>query len=245
MKRIVIFGATSAIAQACARIWAERGASLYLVGRRAERLEAMAGDLGVRGAKEVGWSAHDLADLEAHEALVERAHEALGGFDVALVAHGTLGDQSLLAEDPSLAAEALALNFVSAASLLTLLAKRMEKAGSGCIAVISSVAGDRGRQSNYVYGSAKAGLSAFASGLRGRLHGRGVSVLTVKPGFVDTPMTAHVKKGLLFVSPETVARGIVRAVDRKKDVAYIPGFWRAIMWIIRGIPERLFKRLPL
>lgn len=244
MKKIVIFGATSAIAQACARIWAGRNDTLYLVGRRAERLEAVAGDLEVRGAQ-VQWVAHDLADLEAHASLVNRAAEALGGIDVALLAHGTLGDQTLLRQDASLAAESIALNFVSAASLLSHLANRMEKQGAGSLAVISSVAGDRGRQSNYVYGAAKAGLSAFASGLRNRLQKRGVHVLTIKPGFVDTPMTAHVKKGLLFASPETVGQGIVKAIDRKKDVAYVPGFWRPIMWVVRGIPERLFKRLSL
>lgn len=245
MRKIVIFGATSAIAQACARIWAERGDALYLVGRRAERLEAMAGDLEVRGAKKVRFEARDLSDLEAHEAIVDRAAEALGGMDVALIAHGVLGDQTLLQQDASLAAETIALNFVSAASLLTHLANRMETQGAGTLAVISSVAGDRGRQSNYVYGAAKAGLSAFASGLRNRLQKRGVHVLTIKPGFVDTPMTAHVKKGPLFASPESVARGIVRAIDKKRDVLYVPGFWRPIMWLIRGIPERLFKRLPL
>lgn len=245
MKKIVIFGATSAIAQACARIWAGRKDALFLVGRNAERLEAVAADLKVRGASRVEFLAHDLADLEAHERLVARADEALGGVDVALVAHGTLGDQTLLRQDVSMAVEAIGVNFVSAASLLSHLANLMEKRRGGTIAVISSVAGDRGRQSNYVYGAAKAGLSAFASGLRNRLQKSGVSVVTVKPGFVDTPMTAHVKKGPLFATPEAVARGIVKAIDRRKDVVYVPGFWRPIMWLIRSIPERIFKRLSL
>ena len=245
MKRIVVFGATSAIAQACARIWAGRGDALFLVGRNAERLKAVAGDLKVRGAPKVEFLAHDLADLEAHERLVGRADEALGGIDVALVAHGVLGDQMLLREDISLAVESIQVNFVSAASLLSHLANLMEKRKGGTIAVISSVAGDRGRQSNYVYGAAKAGLTAFASGLRNRLQKSGVSVVTIKPGFVDTPMTAHVKKGPLFARPDTVARAIVRAIDRRKDVVYVPGFWRPIMWLIRSIPERIFKRLSL
>lgn len=144
-----------------------------------------------------------------------------------------------------MAVEAIGVNFVSAASLLSHLANLMEKRRGGTIAVISSVAGDRGRQSNYVYGAAKAGLSAFASGLRNRLQKSGVSVVTIKPGFVDTPMTAHVKKGPLFATPEAVARGIVKAIDRRKDVVYVPGFWRPIMWLIRSIPERIFKRLSL
>lgn len=246
MKRIVVFGATSAIAQACARIWAGRHDALFLVGRNAERLEAVAGDLEVRGAPKVEFLAHDLADLEAHERLVGRADEALGGIDVALVAHGVLGDQMLLREDISLAVESIHVNFVSAASLLSHLANLMEKRKGGTIAVISSVAGDRGRQSNYVYGAAKAGLSAFASGLRNRLQKSGVSVVTIKPGFVDTPMTAHIsKKGPLFAHPDAVGRAIVRAIDRRKDVVYVPGFWRPIMWVIRSIPERIFKRLSL
>ena len=245
MKRIVVFGATSAIAQACARIWAGRGDALFLVGRNAERLEAVAGDLKVRGASQVEWLAHDLADLEAHESLVARADAALGGIDVALVAHGVLGDQMLLREDVSLAVESIHVNFVSAASLLAHLANLLERRKAGTIAVISSVAGDRGRQSNYVYGAAKAGLTAFASGLRNRLQKSGVSVVTIKPGFVDTPMTAHVKKGPLFARPDTVARAIVRAIDRRKDVVYVPGFWRLIMWVVRSIPERIFKRLSL
>jgi len=245
VKRIVVFGATSAIAQACARIWAGRGDALFLVGRNAERLEAVAGDLKVRGASQVEWLAHDLADLEAHESLVARADAALGGIDVALVAHGVLGDQMLLREDVSLAVESIHVNFVSAASLLAHLANLLERRKAGTIAVISSVAGDRGRQSNYVYGAAKAGLTAFASGLRNRLQKSGVSVVTIKPGFVDTPMTAHVKKGPLFARPDTVARAIVRAIDRRKDVVYVPGFWRLIMWVVRSIPERIFKRLSL
>ena len=245
MKRIVVFGATSAIAQACARIWAGRGDALFLVGRNAERLEAVAGDLKVRGASQVEWLAHDLADLEAHESLVARADATLGGIDVALVAHGVLGDQMLLREDVPLAVESIHVNFVSAASLLAHLANLLERRKAGTIAVISSVAGDRGRQSNYVYGAAKAGLTAFASGLRNRLQKSGVSVVTIKPGFVDTPMTAHVKKGPLFARPDTVARAIVRAIDRRKDVVYVPGFWRLIMWVVRSIPERIFKRLSL
>jgi len=245
VKRIVVFGATSAIAQACARIWAGRGDALFLVGRNAERLEAVAGDLKVRGASQVEWLAHDLADLEAHESLVARADATLGGIDVALVAHGVLGDQMLLREDVPLAVESIHVNFVSAASLLAHLANLLERRKAGTIAVISSVAGDRGRQSNYVYGAAKAGLTAFASGLRNRLQKSGVSVVTIKPGFVDTPMTAHVKKGPLFARPDTVARAIVRAIDRRKDVVYVPGFWRLIMWVVRSIPERIFKRLSL
>lgn len=245
MKRTLVLGATSSIAHETARIWASRKDSLYLVGRNAERLEAVAADLRVRGASRVETEVRDLTDLEAHDGIVRRAEEALGGLDRALLAHGTLGDQALSQEDFTEAEKELRNNFLSAASLLTHLANRFETKKAGSIVVISSVAGDRGRQSNYVYGSAKAAVSAFTSGLRNRLQKSGVSVLTVKPGFVDTPMTAHVPKNPLFARPEAVARGIVRAEDRRRDVVYLPGFWRLIMLAVRMLPERIFKKLSL
>ena len=136
-------------------------------------------------------------------------------------------------------------NAVSVAALLTSIAVRLEQRRAGSIAVISSVAGDRGRQSNYVYGSSKALVTAFLSGLRQRLYKVGVAVITIEPGFVDTPMTAAFRKGLLWAKPQQVAAGIVRAIDRSRAVVYLPGFWRPIMFIIRAIPETLFRRLSL
>lgn len=245
MNRVLILGATSAIAQECAKIFAARGDRLFLVARDPQRLQALVSDLKVRGAAEVASQAADLSDLGAHEALVSAARTALGGLDIALIAHGTLGDQKGCERDFSVAERELRTNFLSAASLMTHLANLFEAQRSGALAVISSVAGDRGRQSNYVYGSAKAALTSFASGLRNRLSASGVSVLTVKPGFVDTPMTAAVPKNPLFVGPDRVARGIVRAIDRRKDVVYLPAFWRLIMFAIRSVPERMFKKLKL
>jgi short-subunit dehydrogenase len=245
MKRVLILGATSAIAQACAKLFAARGDSLLLVGRNPERLEAIAADLRVRGAGAVTTRVMDLNDLAAHDALISEGQASLGGLDLALIAHGTLGDQKACERDFAQAEQELRTNFLSAASLLTVLANRFEAQRSGALAVISSVAGDRGRQSNYVYGTAKAALTAFTSGLRNRLAPFGVSVLTVKPGFVDTPMTAAFPKNRLFVGPERIAEGIVRGIDRGKDVIYLPGFWRLIMFLIRSVPERLFKRLKL
>lgn len=245
MRKIFLAGATSAIAQACARIWAERGDALFLVARNAERLEAIAADLRVRGAKQVETRVLDLCDLEAHPGLVDEAVVKLGGIDMALIAHGTLGDQEAAQRDFEVAEAELRNNFISAASLLSVLANHMEAQGRGTLAAISSVAGDRGRQSNYVYGSAKAGLSAFLSGLRNRLHKSGVSVVTIKPGFVDTPMTAHVAKGPLFASPEKVGAAIVAAMEKGRAVVYVPTFWRLIMFVVRSIPERIFQRLSL
>jgi decaprenylphospho-beta-D-erythro-pentofuranosid-2-ulose 2-reductase len=242
---VLILGATSAIAQETARLFAAAGDKLFLVARNPERLEAVVHDLKTRGAVQVESLRVDLARTEDHASLIERAQTALGGLDVALIAHGTLGDQKASERDWELAERELRTNFLSAASLLTHLGNRFEAQRGGTIAVISSVAGDRGRQSNYVYGSAKAALSTFAAGLRNRLFKAGVHVVTVKPGFVDTPMTAHLPKNALFVGPDKIARGIVRAIERKRDVVYLPWFWRWILLVIRSVPERVFKRLSL
>ncbi|MES2936146.1 MAG: SDR family oxidoreductase [Pseudomonadota bacterium] len=245
MKRILVIGATSAIAEATARAWAAQGHSLYLVGRARERLETLAADLRVRGAPLADAGVLDVNELDRHAEVLEAAAAALGGIDVVLVAHGTLPDQAACEQDPVLTLRELHTNATSTIALLTLVANRMQAQGQGTIAVITSVAGDRGRQSNYVYGSAKAAVATFLQGLRNRLHRHGVRVLTIKPGFVDTPMTAAFPKGPLWASPGQVARAIARAVERGADVAYVPGFWLFIMLAIRHIPERVFKRMRL
>jgi decaprenylphospho-beta-D-erythro-pentofuranosid-2-ulose 2-reductase len=137
------------------------------------------------------------------------------------------------------------VNFTATAALLTLIANRFEAQRHGTIAVITSVAGDRGRQSNYIYGAAKGGLVVFLQGLRNRLHHAGVSVVTLKPGFVDTPMTAHLPKNFLFCSPRRAGRAIHRAIEARRSVAYIPWFWRPIMALVTILPELVFKRLRL
>jgi len=245
MARTLIIGANSAIAEAVARRLAARGDSLYLLARSAERLEALARDLELRGGRVAGWARFDARDTAAHPAAMDAAVAALGGLDTALVAHGTLGDQKACEASVPETLDQLSTNLLSVVSLGTLLANRFEAQGSGTLAVISSVAGDRGRQSNYVYGTAKAGVSAFVSGLRNRLHRSGVRVVTIKPGFVDTPMTAGMRKGPLFSSADAVARGIVAAMDSGQDVVYLPFFWRFIMAAVRAVPEPLFKRLKL
>ena len=245
MQRVLLFGATSAIAQAAARIMAERGDHLYLVARGKERLETVAADLRARGGGDVQTEVLDANDLAACEGVAARAEAALGGLDVVLVAHGTLGDQKASQAGFAAAQRELTTNFLSVVALLTPAANRFEEKRAGVLCVIGSVAGDRGRQSNYVYGTAKAAVATFLQGLRNRLHPAGVAVVTVKPGFVDTPMTAHLPKGILFASPEKVARGIVRAIDGRKDVVYLPWFWRPILFIIRHVPEAIFKRTKL
>lgn len=243
MQRILIIGATSAIAEATARIYASRSAALFLVARNAGRLEAIAADLAVRGAGRVDTHVLDVNDLDRHGAMLDAAWNALREVDVVLVAHGTLPDQSACEHDAGVALREFATNATSTIALATLLANRLPPTAT--LAVISSVAGDRGRASNYLYGSAKAAVSEFMSGLRQRMGPRGINVLTIKPGFVDTPMTRAFRKGPLWAKPEHVARGIVSAIDRRRAVVYLPAFWWAVMAVIRHIPEFVFRRIRL
>ena len=244
-RRVLVLGATSAIAQATARRLARDGDGLFLVARDPDRLEIVARDLEIRGARTVGRLAADLNDFARHAEIIAEAARELDGLDTVLLAHGVLGDQQRCQMSFAEAELVLRTNLLSAVSLLTILADRFEEQGAGTIVALSSVAGDRGRQSNYVYGASKGALSLFLQGLRNRLHRCGVRVLTVKPGFVATPMTAHLERGPLFAAPETIARGIHRALRHGGDVIYLPGFWRIIMGVIRAIPESLFKRLKL
>lgn len=245
MLKILVLGATSAIAHETIRHFAADGADLFLVGRNQQKLESIQNDLQVRGAKRVQVHAFDLNLIPEHPALIEKAIQSLGGLDAVLMAHGTLGNQQESQASVEVTLQELTTNFLSAVSLLTLIANHMEAQRRGAIAVISSVAGDRGRGSNYVYGTAMAGKTAFLQGLRNRMAKCGVSVLTVKPGFVDTPMTADIPKNALFADPADVGKTIYNAMKAGKDEIYVPFFWRYIMGIITSIPEFIFKRLSL
>ncbi|MFO1517287.1 MAG: SDR family oxidoreductase [Lysobacterales bacterium] len=245
MKRVLIIGATSAIAEATARLFAARSDALFLVARDAARLAQIAADLRVRGAVRVGAAPLDVTDFDRQSAVLEQAERELGGIDTVLIAHGTLSDQAACQDSVPALRQEFDVNAVATLALLTHLANRFEAQRHGTIAVISSVAGDRGRASNYVYGSAKAAVTAFLSGLRQRLWRSGVHVVTIKPGFVDTPMTRDLRKNALWASPARVAAGIVRAIDGGTAVAYVPAFWSGVMAVIRAIPERIFRRLRL
>ena len=244
-RKILVLGATSGIAEATCRIWAFQGASLFLVARNAEKLAAVAADLKTRGAAYVDTAVADLDDTDHHPALLAHAINSLTGMDIAYLAHGILGDQTEAERDFNTAAQILHTNFVAPVSLLTWLANFCVQRRAGTIAVISSVAGDRGRKSNYLYGSSKAGLSAFLGGLRNRVDREGVTVLTIKPGPVKTAMTANMPKSEKFADVESVAESIVSAIDKRKDILYVPFQWQPIMFIIRNIPERIFKKLNL
>ena len=248
-KRILVLGATSGIAEASIRIWASRGENLFLVGRNADRLNAVAADARTRGAGFVEVAIANLDHTNAHPELLAHAINSLGGLDVAYVAVGLLGDQSRAERSFSDAGQILHTNFIAPVSLLTWLANYCAQRHGGTLAVLSSVAGERGRKSNYVYGSSKAGLSIFVDGLRNRIDRQGVRVMTIKPGPVKTAMTEGMKGEAKFADVNKVAAKIVSAVDKGHrkgpDILYVPGRWRFIMAAVRAIPESHFKKMDL
>jgi short-subunit dehydrogenase len=240
-QRVAIFGATSTVAQCLARRYAQRGARLALIGRDAKKLAALAESLGPAA---VVVRAQDFAETEQADATVGAAFAALGGFDLALIAHGLLGDQLRSEHELAVALEIAHVNYTSVVALLIPIANRMAAQGGGQIAVLSTVAAERGRPRNYTYAAAKAALNVYLQGLRSRLYGDGVSVHTLKLGPMDTPMTVGHKKNALFTSADRAAQGIVRALSRGVEEAFVPGFWRPIMFVVRNLPEPLFQRLP-
>jgi decaprenylphospho-beta-D-erythro-pentofuranosid-2-ulose 2-reductase len=243
---VLIVGATSTIARHAAGELASRGARLHLAARDEAEAGRIGQDLEVRRGAEVSWSPFEATDYEGHEHLPNRATEAMGGLDGLLVAVGMLGDQAQAEADPGHLRDVIEVNYGAPASLITATANRFEEQGHGWIAALSSVAGDRGRPSNYAYGSAKAGLTAFLEGLRGRLHESSVHVLTAKPGPTDTKMTFGMDDPPpLMAEPEQVAKRIVWAIEEEKDVCYAPPIWRYIMAAIRLIPAPIFKKLDL
>ncbi|WP_407278724.1 SDR family oxidoreductase [Aromatoleum evansii] len=246
MKRVMIIGATSAIATACARLWANQGSEFFLVARNGEKLEQTAADLRARGANAVTTYRMDATDFAAQPRMLEQCLSTLQQIDIALIAHGTLPDQQACEQDVALALQEFTNNGTSVIALLTLLAQQFQAQRCGTLAVISSVAGDRGRPSNYLYGTAKAAVSTFCEGLRARLFKVGVHVMTIKPGFVDTPMTQGLPlPAALVATSEHVALRIVKGVEGKVGTLYTPWFWELIMVIIRCIPQPIFKRLNL
>jgi len=241
---VLILGATSAIASALAREFATHKFDLVLGGRDREELSALASDFSLRYGVRAGVLPLDALDTQSHASTLRSfLAEAGNALEGVVVCMGYLGDQAKGQCDWEEARRILETNFTGCVSALNILANHFEPRRAGFICAISSVAGDRGRQSNYLYGAAKAGLSAYLQGLRNRLFHAHVKVLTVKPGFVDTHMT-YGRSGLFLVaSPESVAKDIFRAIVKGKDVVYLPWFWRPIMLVVRSIPEGIFKRL--
>jgi short-subunit dehydrogenase len=244
-KRVVILGATSAIAEQAARLWAGEGAHLVLAGRNAERLRSIADDLRVRGAAAAHAVVLDLADADA-QAELDRMAELIGPVDVVLLAYGVLGDQAAAEQDPAVARAVLETDFLSASVWCLAAANHFASRHAGVLIVIGSVAGDRGRMSNYIYGAAKGGLAILVQGIAHRLAPTGARAVLIKPGFVDTPMTAGIApKGFLWARPEAIAAGIKKAAESGGPIVYAPWWWRFVMLIIRLVPARIFHKTKL
>lgn len=243
---LLVLGASSRMASRVAHRFAAEGHDIYLAALEEGAAEALAADLRVRyGVKAVGGS-FDATDLDSHKPLLDQIEAVLGPVDVALLAFGFMGDQEASQSDATKARQVIDVNYTGAVSLSEALAERMAPRRRGSIIGISSVAGDRGRRGNYIYGSAKGAFALYLQGLRSRMHEHGVHVMTVKPGFTDTRMTWGLDTGAIPVAaPEKVAEAIYCSWQRKAEVIYVPGFWMAVMGAIKAVPERIFKRLSI
>ncbi|EDM80906.1 oxidoreductase, short-chain dehydrogenase/reductase family protein [Plesiocystis pacifica SIR-1] len=240
-RRVLIIGATSAIASEVARRCAVRGDRLYLLARNPTKLAALEAELG---PAVIGSAQADLDEVDAAEARIEGALASLGGLDLALIAHGRLGDQLRSERDVGEAMATLHTNLSSVVALLVPLGRHFAEAGAGHLGVITSVAGERGRPRNFTYGAAKGGLSHYLEGLRSVLGPQGVRVHNFKLGPVDTPMTVDHPKTAVFAEVPQVAAAILRGLEGRRHVIYVPGWWRWIMLVVRNLPEPIFQRLP-
>ena len=245
MKKILIIGAGSAIARETAKLFARDGAHMYLCDINEGRLESVKSHLKVFGDCKINYEELDVNDFDKHETVFQNAEKTMNGIDIVFIAHGTLPDQEEARKNVKSTLKEFAINGTSVISLSTIAANYFEEKGKGTLAVISSVAGDRGRQSNYIYGAAKGAVTLFLEGLRNRLSGTEINILTIKPGMVDTPMTAHIPKGPLFSKPEDIAKKIYDAILKAKDTVYVPGYWFLVMTVIKHIPESIFKKMKL
>lgn len=246
-KNIVIVGATSAIAEHCARLWVTgRVAELTLIGRDLARLERVATDLRVRSPQSaIRVLTADFLDPAAIQATVDGVCSG-SPVDIVLIAHGSLPEQSACQHELGACREALEINGVSPALYAEAFARHLARRDAGTLALIGSVAGDRGRKSNYVYGAAKGLVTRYAQGLQHRFAGSGVKVVLIKPGPTDTPMTAKLKgEGAKLAPVETVAEKIVEAIERGQPLLYVPGKWALIMWVIRHLPAFVFNKLNI
>ena len=240
---ILIVGATSAIAIATARRFAMRNSCFCLLARNIDKMESVSKDLIVRGAANVKCFSIDLVDRDQQTSKIKEAFSLFKEFDLVLVCYGSLPNQSQCEANAEQTTKALDCNALSVLSFLTTLIPYMENSKKGTIAVVTSVAGDRGRRSNFIYGSAKAMVSSYLQGLRGKLAEANVSLLEIRPGLVDSPMTSHLPKTHLFSTPDIVGKKIEWGIDNRKTTIYAPGYWRLIMWVVKLMPDKLFMRL--
>ena len=243
MKAVCV-GATRGMGRALARLLAERGAALFLLGRHGSELDASARDLEIRGGPiRVDTAQLDLSSPAGFVDALDAADRALGQFDTLIVTGGAFGRQEDLATDPFRLERLLHVNFTGTVVLCQLAAERLAARGGGTICAFSSVAGDRARRSNYLYGASKAGLSAFLDGLGYAYADRGVKVVCVKPGFVNTEMTAGLPPPPFAGEPEPVAKAVLAGLYSGRPVVYAPPAWRWIMLVIRLLPRCLMRRL--
>lgn len=245
IKNIYVFGATSKIAEETIKHFAKDNANFYLVGRNKEKLEIVKNDLVARGAVSVNVEECDALDFDQHKSSIYKAADTMGNIDLIYIAHGTLPNNEAIRNNPEKLLEEFNINCNSTLSICSVASEYFESQGKGTLAVISSVAGERGRQSNFVYGAAKSAVTEYLSGLRNRLYKSGIKVITIKPGMVDTPMTSDIEKGLLFANVSSVGKTIYNKIKNGNDVVYVPGYWKLIMGIIKSIPESIFKKLNI
>ena len=242
---VLVLGATSPIARQLAHRYAEAGRAVFVTARDPDDAAAIAADLRIRHQVAASSAAFDATDFDGHEQLVADAEAAVGALEVAVVAFGEMGEQAESEVDFARARKVIDINFTGAASICEAVCARMAERGAGSIVGLASVAGDRGRQSNYFYGAAKGAFALYLQGLRNRMHHVGVHVMTVKLGFVDTRMTFGMQTGIPIASPVQVSRALFDAQRKGVDTLYYPRFWRGIMGVVGAIPERLFKRMRM
>lgn len=242
---VLVLGATSRVAHQIALRYARAGEAIYVTARDGAEAQAIAADVAIRHGVPTGACAFDATDFDSHPAIVARVEAEVGPLTVLVVAFGEMGEQAESEADFAEARKVIDINFTGAASACEAAAKVMAERGAGLIVGISSVAGDRGRQSNYFYGAAKGAFTLYLQGLRNRLFKQGVHVMTVKLGFVDTRMTYGMRTGIPIADPEAVAEAVFAAGNRRTDTLYYPRFWQGIMGIIKSVPEQAFKRLSL
>ena len=243
MKSVLILGATSDMAQAITRKYVAEGWETTLAARSLASMEPIAGDLKVRSGAVVKVLEFDAVDFESHQPFYDSIEIKP---DVVIACFGYMGDQAEARSNAEEARKTIDVNFTGMVSILNIVANDFEQRGSGAIAAISWVAGDRGRQSNYTYGSAKAGLTAYLSGLRNRLSSKGVHVMTVKPGFCRTKMTENLElPAALTANPDQVAGAVYNGLEKGKSTIYVLWMWRWIMLVIRHVPEFIFKKMNM
>lgn len=243
--KIIIIGATSAIARSTARLYAEQNSQIFLVGRDERRLRELKADLELRGANSIENLTLDITNCNEHANVINKSIQFLGHIDIAIICHGSLPDQKKCESNFREIEKAININGLTTISFCTEISKQLELQKAGTLAVITSVAGDRGRQPNFIYGAAKSMVSTYLQGLRGKLLPFDVHVIDIKPGLVDSPMTAKFEKGALWSTPELVAINIVSGIKKKRHTIYTPSYWRFIMAAVCSIPEVIFKKMKI